>query len=132
MALWFWVIMGKEKSSLISRPQVMSHSADFAYGPLFAILGEFQLSLIPKDVLSALETFRGEHIFSSSTFSPPFDVYPRNITSWLAPNISIGAETFDENVIGGPAKNPGTFNPAVVQWDTGAGIGFITVRVFYL
>jgi hypothetical protein len=82
--------------------------------------------------LSALETFRGEHIFRSSTFSPPFDVYPRNITSWLAPNISIGAETFDENVIGGPAKNPGTFNPAVIQWDTGAGIGFITVRVSYL
>ncbi|KAI5268714.1 hypothetical protein E4T47_07647 [Aureobasidium subglaciale] len=128
MALWFWIIMGKEKSSLISRPQVMSHSADFAYGPLFAILGEFQSSLIPEDVLNALTEFKGEHIFKSSTYSPPFDTYPRNITTWMASNISIGAETFDENVIGGPAINPSTFNPAVIQWNTGAGIGFITLH----
>ena len=129
MALWFWIIMGKEKSSLISRPQIMSHSADFAYGPLFAVLGEFQASLVPEDVLNALQEFRGEHIFNSSTFSPPFDTYPRNITTWLAANISIGAETFDENVIGGPAINPSTFNPAVIQWNTGKGVGFITVRM---
>ena len=121
--------MGKEKSSLISRPQIMSHSADFAYGPLFAVLGEFQASLVPEDVLNALQEFRGEHIFNSSTFSPPFDTYPRNITTWLAANISIGAETFDENVIGGPAINPSTFNPAVIQWNTGKGVGFITVRI---
>ncbi|THX61510.1 hypothetical protein D6D06_00556 [Aureobasidium pullulans] len=128
MALWFWIIMGKEKSSLISRPQIMSHSADFAYGPLFAVLGEFQASLVPEDVLNALQEFRGEHIFNSSTFSPPFDTYPRNITTWLASNISIGAETFDENVIGGPAINPSTFNPAVIQWNTGKGVGFITLH----
>ncbi|THY40217.1 hypothetical protein D6C99_08286 [Aureobasidium pullulans] len=127
MALWFWIIMGKEKSSLISRPQIMSHSADFAYGPLFAVLGEFQASLVPEDVLNALQEFRGEHIFNSSTFSPPFDTYLRNITTWLASNISIGAETFDENVIGGPAINPSTFNPAVIQWNTGKGVGFITI-----
>ncbi|KAH0367366.1 hypothetical protein KCU65_g4692, partial [Aureobasidium melanogenum] len=128
MALWFWIIMGKDKSSLISRPQVMSHSADFAYGPLFAILGKFQSSMVPEDVLEALKKFRGEHTFTSSTYSPPFDTYPRNITSWLAPNISIGAETFDENVVGGPAINPSTFNPAVIQWNTGAGVGFITLH----
>lgn len=105
----------------------MSHSADFAYGPLFAILGEFQATLIPQDVLAVLKDFRGEHTFNSSTFSPPFDTYPRNISAWLAPNISIGAETFDENVLGGPAENPSTFNPAVIQWNTGNGVGFITV-----
>lgn len=106
----------------------VSHVADFAYGPLFAILAEFQNSVIPKDVVEKLTNFSGEHTFTSSTFSPPFDIYPRNITAWLAPNISIGAETFNETVIGGPAKNPNTFNPAVIQWDTGNGIGFINVR----
>ncbi|RAL60387.1 hypothetical protein DID88_000163 [Monilinia fructigena] len=46
---------------------------------------------------------------------------------WLANNISIGAETFNENVIGGPAKNQRTFNPALMQWNTGNGIGWLTL-----
>ena len=106
----------------------MSHSADFAYAPLLAILAEFHSTLIPSEVVDKLNTFQGEHTFTSSTFSPPFDLYPRNITAWLAPNISIGAETFNETVIGGPATNPNSFNPALIQWHTGAEVGFITVR----
>jgi hypothetical protein len=105
----------------------MSHSADFSWAPLIAILAPYHQTLIPGSVFPALEEFRGEHTFTSSTFSPPFDTYPRNITAWLAPNISIGAEIFNETVIGGPAINPGTFNPALIQWDTGSGIGFITL-----
>lgn len=105
----------------------MSHNADFEYAPLFSILAEYHESLIPANVTARLKNFSGEHTFSSSTYSPPFDYAPRNITAWLAPNISIGAETFDENVIGGPAKNPDTFNPCVVQWNTGDGVGFITL-----
>jgi hypothetical protein len=105
----------------------LSHIADFSYGPLFAVLAEFQNSLIPADVLPRLTAFSGEHTFTSSAFSPPFDIYPRNITAWLASNISIGAETFNETVIGGPAINPDTFNPAVIQWQTGHGVGWINV-----
>jgi hypothetical protein len=104
----------------------MSHSADFAWGPMIAVLAPYAETLIPESVIPALKTFRGEHTFESSTFSPPFDLYPRNITSWLAPNISIGAESFNETVIGGPAENTKTFNPALIQWDTGIQIGFIT------
>ncbi|RDW79783.1 hypothetical protein BP6252_04421 [Coleophoma cylindrospora] len=127
MALHLWNYIGKDKSSMISKPYVMSHSADFAWAPLIAILAPFMETLIPESVFPALSTFSGEHTFNSSTFSPPFDLYPRNITAWLANNISIGAETFNETVIGGPATNPGTFNPALIQWDTGNGIGFITL-----
>ena len=105
----------------------MSHAADFAWAPLIAILAPFSETLIPEGVISALKKFSGEHTFKSSTFSPPFDIYPRNITSWLAPNITIGAETFNETVVGGPATNPRTFNPALIQWQTGNGIGFITL-----
>lgn len=105
----------------------MSHSADFAYGPLMAILGPFHATLVPSDVIKALKTFRGEHTFVSSTFSPPFDVYSRNITSWLSDRITIGAETFNETVIGGPATSTSSFRPAIIQWDTGSGngVGFI-------
>jgi hypothetical protein len=105
----------------------MSHVADWAYGPQFAILSEFQSTLIPAAVVEKLNNFQGEHTFTSSAFSPPFDIYPRNITAWLAPNISIGAETFNETTIGGPAINPDTFNPAIIQWNTGDEIGYITV-----
>lgn len=127
LALHIWNAVGKNKSSIIDKPYIMSHNSDFAYGPLFAILSEFHNSLIPTSVIEALESFKGEHTFTSSTYSPPFDLYPRNITAWLADNISIGAETFNENVIGGPAKNQGTFNPALMQWNTGDGIGWLTL-----
>jgi hypothetical protein len=106
----------------------MSHVADWAYGPQFAILAEFQSSLIPDAVVEKLNNFQGEHTFSSSAYSPPYDTYPRNITAWLANDISIGAEAFNETVVGGPAINPDTFNPAIIQWNTGEEIGYITVR----
>lgn len=105
----------------------MSHVADWAYGPQFAILSSFHSSLIPDAVIEKLKKFQGEHTFESSAFSPPFDIYPRNITAWLAPNITIGAESFNETTIGGPAINPNTFNPAIIQWQTGEEIGYITV-----
>ena len=107
----------------------MSHNADFAYAPLFAVLAPFHNSLIPDAVVSALTNFTGEHTFSSSTYSPPFDVYSRNITAWIAENITIGAETFNETVIGGPATSTNSFRPAIVQWDTGDGVGWIVVRL---
>lgn len=110
----------------------MSHSADWAFGPLIAIVSDFANTLIPKTAVDAFSSFIGEHTFNSSCYSPPYDTYPRNITAWLAPNISIGAETFSESVIGGPAENVDTFNPAVIQWQTGDGIGWITVSILTL
>lgn len=93
------------------------------------MLAEYHSTLVPDDVVVNLGKFSGEHTFESSTYSPPYDYSPRNITSWLAPNISIGAESFNETVVGGPAKNQKTFNPAVIQWNSGEGVGFITVSV---
>ena len=109
----------------------MSHSADFAYAPMYAIVADFGLTLIPESVKESLGSFIGEHIFTASTFTPAYDYVPRNITTWLAPNISIGAESFDENVVGGPSINPQQFNPAVIQWNNnGIEIGFISVCRF--
>jgi len=106
----------------------MGHYADFAIGPLIAILAPFHNSLIDNTTLSSLYTFPGMHSVRTSAFSQPFDTYPRNITAWLSPNLTIGAETFSENVIGGLAKNPKSFNPAVVQWArTDRSVGFLTL-----
>ncbi len=105
----------------------MAHVADWAYGPQFAILSAFYSTLMPSAVVENLNNFQGEYTFTSSAFSPQFDIYLHNITAWLAPNISIGAESFNETTIGGPAIDPGTFNPAIIQWNTGNEIGYITV-----
>lgn len=94
----------------------MGHKNDFAIGPLIAILAPFHNTLVPNATFSALTTFPGTHTIKTSAFSPPFDTYPRNITAWVSADLTIGAESFSENVIGGPAKNPSSFNPAVVQW----------------
>lgn len=106
----------------------MSHMADYAWAPLFAVLAESHRKLVPEDVMSSLTTFQGEHTFNASTYYPPFDNVPRNITSWLSEKLTIGAESFDEIALGGPGQNQEAFNPAVVQWDTGDEISFIAVR----
>lgn len=106
----------------------MGHKDDFAIGPLIAILAPFHNTLVPNNTLSSLLTFPGTHTVKTSAFSPPFDTYPRNISAWNSHNLTIGAESFAENVIGGPAKNPNSFNPAVVQWARKDGsVGFITL-----
>jgi hypothetical protein len=71
-------------------------------------------------------------MFNTSAQSIPYDYSPRKVNAWLGEKISIGAESFNETVVGGPAINPSTFNSAVIQWDTGAGIGWITVCFFSL
>ncbi|KAJ3550205.1 hypothetical protein NM208_g107 [Fusarium decemcellulare] len=127
MALWFWAFIGKENSSLIERPQVMSHMADYAWAPLFAVLAESHKKLIPVKVLKGLGSFEGEHNFTASTYYPPFDTVPRNISSWLSENLTIGAESFKEISLGGPSQNQQAFNPAVIQWNTGSEISFISL-----
>ncbi|KAM0720736.1 hypothetical protein Q7P37_004873 [Cladosporium fusiforme] len=127
MALWFWVLVGKDHSSLISQPQVMSHSADYTYAPCFAVLAAFHRNLVPDNIIDGLTKFSGEHIFTASTYYPPIDKVPRNITTWLSDNLTIGAESFDENGLGGPAQSQEAFNPAVIQWWTGDEISFISL-----
>jgi hypothetical protein len=94
----------------------MGHKNDFAIGPLIAILAPYHNTLVPNITLASLLSFPGTHTVETSAFSPPYDTYPRNITAWLSPYLTIGAESFSENVIGGPSINPSSFNPAVVQW----------------
>ncbi|KNG84741.1 hypothetical protein ANOM_005543 [Aspergillus nomiae NRRL 13137] len=127
MSAHIWTLVGKETSPVIDKVYMMSHNADFAISPLVAILSSFHNSLVPATAVDALRTFPGEHMVTTSAQSIPYDYSTRNISVWLGERISVGAESFNETVIGGPAMNPSTFNSAVVQWDTGAGIGWITL-----
>lgn len=106
----------------------MSHSADYAYAPCFAVLAAFHRTLVPDDIVNGLTKFSGEHTFTASTYYPPIDKSPRNITTWVSEELTIGAESFDENGLGGPSQSQESFNPAVVQWWTGSEVSFISVR----
>ncbi|KAK8123026.1 hypothetical protein PG984_011696 [Apiospora sp. TS-2023a] len=127
MGLWMWTLIGKEQSSLIKKPQVMSHSADWAWSPLMAVLSDFHATLLPAGVLESLTRFSGEHTFEAQAYYPPYDHVPRNITTWLSENITIGAESYNETVVGGPSTSQESFNPAVVQWKTGGDIAFLSL-----
>ncbi|KAF1995845.1 hypothetical protein P154DRAFT_525946 [Amniculicola lignicola CBS 123094] len=127
-ALQIWTLVGKEKAPVISRPYLMSHNGDFSISPLVAILAPFHNTLVDNSTIESFKTFPGTHSVKTSAFSPPFDTYPRNITAWLSDNLTIGAETFSGNVVGGPAINPSSFNPAVVQWARKDGtVGFLSL-----
>ncbi|KAF4549221.1 Hypothetical protein D9617_23g006360 [Elsinoe fawcettii] len=125
LALHIWNLVGREASPLINKPYAMSHSGDYAWGPVIAILASSHNELVPAGAVSRLTTFPGEHLVETSAFSPPYDVYPRNITTWLSENLTIGGSTFNETKIGGPALNPSTWSPAVVQWNAPNQIGWL-------
>ena len=127
LGLHIWTVVGREASPIIDKPYAMSHFADYAYAPLIAIMAGFTDSIVPANVTSQLQTFPGEHTVQTSAFSPPYDTYPRNISAWLSDSITIGAETFNETQVGGPSLSSSSFSPAVVQWDTGTGVGWLKV-----
>ncbi|GAB7363437.1 hypothetical protein MBLNU230_g3711t2 [Neophaeotheca triangularis] len=116
MAGWLWVLVGKEKSSVYEKPELMSHASDFSLGPLMAILSRDQEAFVTPDVMEKLQYFQGEHTFEISAFSPPYDYALRNYTTWMSENISIGGVSFDQDVIGGTSLAPGSWSPAVIQW----------------
>lgn len=104
----------------------MAHSDDFEYGVLMAILAPHHDALVPNDTISALLTFRGEHTYVASAYAPPGDLVPRNITSWLSDNVTIGAMSFLDD----PAATAHSeqWNAAVVQWLRFDGsVGYFTL-----
>lgn len=153
IALWLWAIVGKDASSMISqvscvfvftysrtivyyaviltktlKPHIMSHSPDYAWGPVIAVVADKSAKILPKGFADSLKTFGKERTFKAQAYYPPYDLKVRNITTWLSEKLTIGGATFEQTGLGGPA---GTANPAVIQWDTGKEIGFLTVRIFY-
>lgn len=128
MGLWIWNAVGHEASPIYKYPQVVAHEDDFEFGPLVSILGPYMNSFITDTALSSLHAFPGTHTFNTTVYSPAYDNVPRNISAWLSPDLTIGAESFDENVVGGPNVNQQQFNPAVVQWLRSDGsVGFISL-----
>ncbi|PYI01565.1 hypothetical protein BO78DRAFT_327281 [Aspergillus sclerotiicarbonarius CBS 121057] len=117
MATWVWSLVGKTTVFHETSPiWTMTHADDFEISPLIAILSEFQKTLIPESVLSRLTSFRGEHTYNGHAYAPPADLEPRNITTWLSANLTIGTDSFNQSVVGGYSEDSTSFSPSVVQW----------------
>jgi hypothetical protein len=105
----------------------MSHANDYAFAPLVAVFADFHKTLIPDGLLKKMKTTPEEHTYTAQAYYPPFDLTTRNITTWVSENMTIGAESFKQNVIGGPTKSQTQWTPAVVQWSRPNQVGFISV-----
>lgn len=93
-----------------------THSDDFEIAPLLAVLLPYHHTLVPQTAWENLVQFPGEHTYTTAAYSPPYDEARRNVTTWLSANLTIGAESFDQSVVGGFSINPSSWSPAVAQW----------------
>lgn len=129
MSEWVWALIGKDHVWRYSSPiATMTHADDFELAPVIAVLSEFQKSLLPKTVISRLKSFVGEHTYTGHTYAPPADYEPRNITTWVSANLTIGTDSFNQSVVGGYSEDSTSFSPSVVQWlRPGGSIGYFNL-----
>lgn len=111
-----WGAVGREYAPLPQQLSGMYHQGDFAFYPLFALAMPEMLKYLSPQSRANLIKFPGEHLYTAKAYSPPFDTYPRNITTWMTKDLTIGAETVAQHVIGGAAESTSAFSPAVIQW----------------
>ncbi|ROW11777.1 hypothetical protein VPNG_04935 [Cytospora leucostoma] len=123
MNAYVWSLVGAARSpgvDTVSRgstpPWATTHADDFQIAPLLAAILPYHHSLVPDEVVDRLAAFPGEHTYTTAAYSPPYDLARRNVTTWLGEDLTIGAESFDQTVVGGFSINPGQWAPAVVQW----------------
>ncbi|KAF7187441.1 hypothetical protein HII31_11330 [Pseudocercospora fuligena] len=130
MSLWIWSFVGLEQSPLYPKPTAVGHIDDFEIGPLIAIMADYHKTFVTEKTLNALTSFGDSRLVHRSAYSPAFDHVPRNYSTFVSPKLTIGAQSFSENVVGGPSINPGKFNPVVVQWlreDGSHRVGFMSL-----
>lgn len=105
------------------------HGSDVALLPLQMIVAPYCEASLTSALRDKFKTLT-PHRYTPQAFSPPHDIAPRQYTFHLAHGLSVGGVCFDEDVLGGPAKNVEQFTPGTIQWDSGdhgSGVGWIAV-----
>ncbi|KAJ0268171.1 hypothetical protein Brms1b_004951 [Colletotrichum noveboracense] len=127
--IYIWSLVGKSQAPGIDQTWSMAHADDFEYAPLISVLAPYHDALVPKSVIQKLVSFPGEHMYETTAISPPHDLAPRNVTAWLSDNVTIGAESYDEDTLGGPRQDSLQWSPAVIQWARNDGsIGYVVLH----
>lgn len=124
MNLYVWSLVGADRApgiNTVSRGGTtpywaVTHADDFQIAPLLAAVLPYHHALVPDAVRAKLAAFPGEHTYTAAAYSPPYDLARRNATAWLSENVTIGAESFNQNVVGGASVNQEQWAPAVAQW----------------
>lgn len=128
MNAYVWSLVGIDRAPNVNTVShgrtpywATTHSDDFEIAPLLAAILPYHHTLVPQDAWEKLVSFPGEHTYTTAAYSPPYDLARRNATTWLSDNITIGAESFDQSVVGGFSINPSSWSPAVTQWKRSDG-----------
>ncbi|KAI9376026.1 hypothetical protein BJX61DRAFT_548059 [Aspergillus egyptiacus] len=129
MSIWVWALVGKERAWESTSPiWTLAHADDFEIAPVLAVLSEFHKTVIPDTAISRLCSFSGEHTYAGQVYAPPADQEPRNVSAWVSSSLSIGAQSFNQNVVGGFSEDSSSFSPAVAQWLRSDGsVGYFTL-----
>lgn len=150
MSLHIWSLVGRQhvfglggsvasssssSSSSEMDPWLLTHADDGEFVPLVAVLSDFHRTLVPADVIHRLTTFpAGEHSVHRQAYTPPFDLDVRNISAWLSADLTIGADSYNQSVVGGASKDSNSFSPAVVHWhrnataQQSASVGYLSLH----
>jgi hypothetical protein len=116
LSLYVWSLVGRDHVFPNEDMYLLAHADDGEIVPVISVLSEFHATLVSNDTLSKLATFPGEHTVHRSAFAPPADIVPRNITTWLSANLTVGAMSYNQTQLGGARLDVTSFMPAVVQW----------------
>ncbi|KAL4807472.1 hypothetical protein BDV18DRAFT_102559 [Aspergillus unguis] len=116
-SLWVWSLVGKEQAWKTNSPiWALAHADDFEVAPVVSVLSGFHKTLLPSKILARLTSFAGEHTYHGHAYAPPADREPRNITTWVSENLTIGTFSFNQRANGGFSEDSSSFSPSVVQW----------------
>lgn len=133
--LYLWSLVGSARAPGINTVGrggrtpywATTHADDFEIAPLLSAVLPYHNALVPDEARASLVAFPGEHTYTTAAYAPPYDVVPRNVTAWLGADLTIGAESFDQTVVGGFSINQHQWNPAVAQWKRSDGtVGWLT------
>ncbi|EFX05172.1 hypothetical protein CMQ_1808 [Grosmannia clavigera kw1407] len=126
MSLHIWSLVGRQhvfglgSVDTSEDPWLLTHADDGEFVPLIAVLSDFHRSLVPASVIQSLTVFPGEHTVHRQAYTPPFDLDVRNISTWLSADLTIGADSYNQTVVGGASQDSNSFSPAIVHWHRNA------------
>ncbi|KAL5338973.1 hypothetical protein BJX70DRAFT_398171 [Aspergillus crustosus] len=97
----------------------MAHADDFEIAPVLICSFKIPSKSDPGSLLwrgYLLLMMKKRKMYHGHAYAPPADYEPRNITSWVSANMTIGTASFNQSVVGGFSKDASSFSPSVVQW----------------
>lgn len=118
LSVYLWSMLGEKAAfgGYKESPFFRAHADDMEIAPMVAVLAPFHNSLLPKSTMQKLNSSSEDTLISRQSYSPPYDLEPRNITTWVSPNLTIGGESFNQRNLGGAREDRSAWNPGVIQW----------------